>query len=97
MRFKDKGREKQRQAALKQRQKQQEDAPARQKHARQPRPAAPQPEVHLPAARRRKLQERDDIEEMQSDYALLKKLKRGKISTRQFEVAAGLTDSDSDA
>lgn len=132
VRFKDKGREKQRQAVLKQRQKQQQDAPQQQKQQQKQRQAAQvrrgevvgvaatacrapcasgshaeppafppctprplqQPEVHLPAAKRRKQREREEAEELDNDYKLLKKLKRGKITAREFDIAAGLTDSD---
>lgn len=54
-----------------------------------------QPEVHLPAAKRRKQREREEMEEMEKDYALLRKLKRGKITAHEFDVAAGLA-SDSE-
>lgn len=56
-------------------------------------PAQQPEEKHLPAAKRRKQREREEAQEMDKDYRLLKKLKRGKISAREFDVAAGLTDS----
>ncbi|GBF93083.1 DEAD-box ATP-dependent RNA helicase [Raphidocelis subcapitata] len=51
-------------------------------------------EEKLPAAKRRQLQQRDELEELTRDYALLKKLKKGKISERAFEVAAGFSSGD---
>lgn len=125
MRFKDKAREKQRQATLKQQLKQRQETGQQQQkqqrrrqveqvspnhgagagaatHARVPRTTAlllpsvlQQPEAHLPAAKRRKQREREEMEELQKDYALLKQLKRGKITAHEFDVAAGLV-SDSE-
>ena len=54
----------------------------------------PQPEVHLPAAKRRKQREREELEELEHDYALLRKLKKGKITAREYDVAAGLSSDD---
>lgn len=53
-----------------------------------------QPDAHLPAAKRRKLREREEYEEMEKDYALLRKLKKGKITAHEFDVAAGLSSED---
>lgn len=44
------------------------------------------PEVHLPAAKRRKLQDKEDLDELQRDYSLMRRLKKGKISVAEFEL-----------
>ena len=50
--------------------------------------------MHLPAAKRRKQREREELEELEHDYALLRKLKKGKITAREYDVAAGLSSDD---
>jgi ATP-dependent RNA helicase DDX55/SPB4 len=107
IRFKDKAREKQRQKLLQQRAQQQVDteaAKAGQKQGKDgasgPQAAAGQQQQHksgerLPAAKRRKLQARDEMAELEADYRLLKKVRRGKLSEHEFDVAAGLS-SDSE-
>jgi ATP-dependent RNA helicase DDX55/SPB4 len=103
IRFKDKAREKQRQKLQQQRAQQQaeaEAARAAQKHGKGGASGAPQPAGHksgerLPAAKRRKLQARDEMAELEADYRLLKKVRRGKLSEHEFDVAAGLS-SDSE-
>ncbi|KAL4854014.1 DEAD-box ATP-dependent RNA helicase 18 [Chlorella vulgaris] len=45
------------------------------------------PEVHLPAAKRRKMQEKNDLDELQRDYSLLRKFNKGKLSAAEFEAA----------
>lgn len=45
---------------------------------------------HLPAAKRRKAQERDDLRQLQDEYALLRKVKKGKITSAEFDKATGL-------
>jgi ATP-dependent RNA helicase DDX55/SPB4 len=109
VKFKDKVREKQRQAVLKQRaEKDAEEgggsggdksnkrkggpkssgggaAPAASASALQPR---------LTAAKRRQLEARQEFNELNDEYALLRKLKKGKISQREYDVAAGLSDDD---
>ncbi|GFR50915.1 hypothetical protein Agub_g13233, partial [Astrephomene gubernaculifera] len=96
--YKDKAREKQRQKALQQRQA---DAAARGVSSAAAAPAAKrkaapeQPEARLPAAKRRQLQQIDEAAGLNMEYSLLKKLKRGKISQHQYEVAMGLA-SDSE-
>lgn len=45
---------------------------------------------HLPAAKRRKAQEREDLRQLQDEYALLRKVKKGKITTAEFDKATGL-------
>ena len=54
------------------------------------------PEEKLPAAKRRQLQQRDELAELTRDYKLLKKLKRGKISDRAFDVATGISSASED-
>ncbi|EFN51763.1 hypothetical protein CHLNCDRAFT_59105 [Chlorella variabilis] len=83
VRFKDKAREKQRQAALKQRLRQRREAAAQ---PEQQHKAPLKPEVHLPAAKRRKLQDKEDLDELQRDYSLMRRLKKGKISVAEFEL-----------
>jgi len=49
--------------------------------------ATPAAAKHLPAAKRRVLQARDEAEDLDRDYRLLRALKRGKISAREFDAA----------
>lgn len=51
--------------------------------------------ARLTATKRRQLQARDELAELQHDYSMLRKLKKGKISEHAFDVATGLS-SDSD-
>ncbi|EFJ40203.1 hypothetical protein VOLCADRAFT_108284 [Volvox carteri f. nagariensis] len=53
-------------------------------------------ECRLPAAKRRQLQLIDEATNLNQEYSLLKKLKKGKITEHQYDVATGLS-SDSDA
>lgn len=91
--FRDKAREKQRQANASERQAASKREPSdtngrvpssgalhSQQNAVQPR---------LTAAKRRTLEARQEVEELNDDYALLKKLKKGKISQREYELATG--------
>ncbi|PRW20639.1 DEAD-box ATP-dependent RNA helicase 18 isoform A [Chlorella sorokiniana] len=94
VRFRDKAREKQRQAVRKQQAKERQ-AGAEQQQSQQRQRKAALPEVHLPAAKRRKQREREELEEMDREYALLTKLRRGKITAHEYDVAAGLA-SDSE-
>ena len=54
----------------------------------------------LTAAKRRQLEARQEVEDLNDEYALLKKLKRGKISEKEYNTAAGLNhfldDDDGD-
>jgi ATP-dependent RNA helicase DDX55/SPB4 len=93
--YKDKNRERQRVSGLAKKKAEREAsiaASAVKKQAHQKAAAAPR----LTAAKRRQLENRQELGEMNDDYALLKKLKKGKISEREFDVAAGLTDDDDD-
>jgi hypothetical protein len=109
VRFKDKTREKQRQKQLKQTaaaaaaagpdpQQQRRKGGARDKRGRGGAGAAAPEELDekLPAAKRRQLQQRDEMAELTRDYQLLKKLKRGKISQRAFDVATGISSGSED-
>ena len=53
--------------------------------------------MHLPAAKRRKQQEREDLEALQKEYSLLRKLKKKKISAHEFDVATGLSAVEEDS
>jgi ATP-dependent RNA helicase DDX55/SPB4 len=95
--FRDRVRERQRQAALRARAA--APAPAAEKTApaprRRPAPApAPAPGARLPAAKRRQLEGRQELDELAEEYALLRKLKKGKISAREFDAATGLSDDE---
>jgi len=111
VRFRDKSREKQRQAVLKQRaaaaaeadnevdSKSEKNGSKRKGAASAPTSAAAgalQP--RLTAAKRRQLEARQEFNELNDEYALLRKLKKGKISQRDYDVAAGLSsDNDDDS
>lgn len=94
VKFKDKAREKQRQQALKKKEKAGEAEAALKARQQQDRErdkkAAIAPGSRLVASKRRKLQEKDELEELEEDYKALKKLKRGKISESQFLIATGV-------
>lgn len=45
---------------------------------------------HLPAAKRRKAQEREDLRQLHDEYALLRKVKKGKLTAADFDRATGL-------
>eukprot|EP00884_Botryococcus_braunii_P021246 jgi/Botrbrau1/7805/Bobra.0159s0233.1 len=49
----------------------------------------------LPSVRRRKLNQRQDAEDLQDEYRLVKKLKKGKLSQHAFDVAMGLAAEES--
>ncbi|KAG2447782.1 hypothetical protein HYH02_007239 [Chlamydomonas schloesseri] len=101
--YRDKAREKQRQKGLQQKQHEaarsgaaasaEERAAAKRKAAAAV--AAEAAEARLPAAKRRQLQMKDETAALNQEYSLLKKLKKGKISQHQYNVATGLSD-DSD-
>ena len=101
VRFKDKGREKQRQQLIQQR-SQEADASSKEevKKSGQKQPLKAAPVMNhgagerLTAAKRRKLQQRDELEELDHEYTLLKKLKKGKLSEHEFDVATGLSEED---
>jgi ATP-dependent RNA helicase DDX55/SPB4 len=111
VKFKEKTREKQRQAVLKQRAaKEAEEGGSGGRASERPSgkrqagngngastavagaAAALQP--RLTAAKRRQLEARQEFNELNDEYALLRKLKKGKISQRQYDVAAGLSSDD---
>lgn len=43
-------------------------------------PAEPQKEKRLPAAKRRQLEARQDVDDFRAEYCMLKKVKKGKMS-----------------
>lgn len=82
--FKNKQREKQRQKKLVERALQQKLAAATERPLRQ-RPEETK-ERRLPAAKRRQIEARQDVEDFAAEYRMLKKVKKGRMS----EVRAGL-------
>ncbi|GAX83788.1 hypothetical protein CEUSTIGMA_g11213.t1 [Chlamydomonas eustigma] len=48
----------------------------------------------LTAVKRRQLQQRDELQDLTQEYALLKKLKKGKITQHEFNLATGLSSED---
>jgi ATP-dependent RNA helicase DDX55/SPB4 len=102
VRFKDKGREKQRQQFIIQRSQEMADsAKDEEKKKREGKKEVAKGGVvnhgageRLTAAKRRKLQQRDELEELDHEYTLLKKLKKGKLSEHEFDVATGLSEDD---
>ena len=48
----------------------------------------------LPAAKRQLLQKREERETLTEDYALLRKLKKGKLSDREFDISIGFLLAD---
>ena len=96
--YKDKTREKQRQQRLAQ---QAADAPAKPGRAHQHKDAAaaahaaPAAVPHrLPAQKRRQVQQRADDDDLDADWRMLKKLKAGKVSEHEYNVACGLSGDD---
>ncbi|WIA21353.1 hypothetical protein OEZ85_000576 [Tetradesmus obliquus] len=98
VKFQDKQREKQRQQMLKQKQQQAAAAGGKQpqKQKQQAAAAGAEPGARLTAAKRRQLQARDELAELQHDYSMLRKLKKGKISEHAFDVATGLSSDSGD-
>jgi ATP-dependent RNA helicase DDX55/SPB4 len=96
--YKDKTREKQRQQRLAQ---QAADAPAKPGRAQQRKDAAAAahaapaaPPHRLPAQKRRQVQQRADDDDLDADWRMLKKLKAGKVSEHEYNVACGLSSDD---
>ena len=96
--YKDKTREKQRQQRLAQ---QAADAPAKPGRAHQHKDAAaaahaaPAAVPHrLPAQKRRQVQQRADDDDLDADWRMLKKLKAGKVSEHEYNVACGLSSDE---
>jgi len=104
VKFKDKSREKQRQALLKQRaaasapEKAEENKAVNRakSHGGTNAAAQQQQQSRLTAAKRRQLEARQEYAELNDEYSLLKKLKKGKISQKQYDVATGLTSDEED-
>jgi ATP-dependent RNA helicase DDX55/SPB4 len=112
IKFRDKTREKQRQAVLKQRAARDESLQGVSKRPKRgdkhdgklvdgrDKQSKSQGAVdagqRLPAAKRRQLEMRQEFEDLNDEYALLRKLKRGKISQREYDVAVGLSSDDDD-
>ncbi|CAL8464167.1 g3702 [Coccomyxa elongata] len=87
VKFKNKQREKQRQKKLAERALQQKEAPER---TERPRPEEAQKERRLPAAKRRQLEARQDAEDFAAEYRMLKKVKKGRMSEEEFDIALGI-------
>jgi len=84
MQFRDKAREKQRQKAISQAAAQQQAAPPAAVD-KAPRVKAA-PDVRLPAAKRRLLETRQDVDDLAGEYSLLRKLKKGKLSEVRWPI-----------
>lgn len=105
MGYKDKTREKQRQASLKKKKAEKEAAALQEGGKKRPAGdgkgqggvvAQHASGERLTAAKRRKLQARDEVAEMAAEHSLLKKLKRGEITEREFDVATGMASESED-
>ncbi|KAK9918182.1 hypothetical protein WJX75_002016 [Coccomyxa subellipsoidea] len=88
VKFKNKQREKQRQKKLVERALQQKLAAATERPLRQ-RPEETK-ERRLPAAKRRQIEARQDVEDFATEYRMLKKVKKGRMSEEDFDVALGI-------
>ncbi|KAK9842057.1 hypothetical protein WJX81_006505 [Elliptochloris bilobata] len=51
-------------------------------------------ERRLPAAKRRQAEARQDEDDFAAEYTLLRKLKRGRLSEHEFDVAVGLIETE---
>lgn len=92
VKYKDKAREKNRQKLMREKQdKQNVKLEVVKNKAKAP---AQEATKKLPAAKRRLLQDRDDLMELTHDYSLLKKLKKGKISEQEFDHGTGILTAD---
>ena len=107
IKFKDKTREKQRQALLKQRAAAAAEAGVSTKKRQRVTSSSAQGkkggtagapaavlQPRLTAAKRRQLEARQELDELNDEYALLRKLKKGKISEKEYDIAAGLSDDE---
>lgn len=85
IKFKDKAREKQRQALLKQNQEKSGiEKKERQHKKKEVAKEQLTQQQRLTAAKRRKLEAKQEFDELNDEYALLRKLKKGKISQVTF-------------
>jgi ATP-dependent RNA helicase DDX55/SPB4 len=95
--YKDKAREKQRQQRLAQEREkaaQEEEAQdQRKQQAERPGKETQAPAHKLPAQKRRQAQQREDDDDLDDDWRMLKKLKAGKISEHDYNVACGISDN----
>ncbi|KAK3273106.1 hypothetical protein CYMTET_18635, partial [Cymbomonas tetramitiformis] len=93
--FRDKTREKQRQKAMKanaEKKAQEMEASAVQKRNEQKQKKAAANEKNVTGAKRQKMQSRKDEDEMETEYRLLKKLRRKEISEKEFDIATGMEE-----
>lgn len=91
VRFREKGREKQRQAGQQAREeKRQREKQERAAKTKQAEEAAKLESVKLTAAKRQKLSLRQDLDDLEDDYRLLKRAKKGKVSAEVYEKSIGL-------
>ena len=92
--FKDKAREKQRQASLRDRAANADHVQESQTKGRekQRKNIPTTTKIRLPAAKRRTLESRQELADLDDDYALWKKLKRGKITKAEYDAATDMDD-----
>lgn len=97
--FRDKMRERQRQSASRLKANltpvDEEIKPGTGKMSRQKDSHVSQPNVRLPAAKRRTLESRQEMIDLDDDYNLWKKLKRGKITEKEYNDATDMDDINS--
>ena len=60
--------------------------------AKQMQTSKPVPHVRLTAAKRRMLETRQELAELHDDYALLRKLKKGKITQAEYDASTDIDD-----
>ena len=92
--FKDKAREKQRQASLREKAANADRIREPQKIVReqQKKNTSAPANIRLPAAKRRTLESRQELADLDDDYTLWKKLKRGKITKAEYDAATDMDD-----
>lgn len=91
----DKAREKQRKKALKRKAEEEAQNPKPEKKRAREKPE--KPKRKKTGKQRQSVQTKEDLDELEHEYRLLKKLKRGDIDEDEYEKLTGFGDSDGEA
>lgn len=95
IKYKDKAREKQRKKALKRKAEEEAQNPKPEKKRAQEKPE--KPKRKKTGKQRQSIQTKEDLDELEHEYRLLKKLKRGDIDEEEYEKLTGFGNSDGEA
>ncbi|WVZ72397.1 hypothetical protein U9M48_020864 [Paspalum notatum var. saurae] len=95
IKYKDKVREKQRKKALKRKAEEEAQNPKPEKKRAPEKPE--KPKRKKTGKQRQSIQTKEDLDELEHEYRLLKKLKRGDIDEEEYEKLTGFGESDGEA